>query len=184
MDLNIAPLGFSNDYLLRRLILTLSHIFREVKVFYPLINVENSYSITRRQYHSTHILESVIKSSASTQGYHLILTELDLFVPVLTYIFGEAQLKGRYSIVSLRRLHEEFYSEDSNDEILFERTRKEVLHELGHNFGLHHCIDWDCVMHSSNNVEEVDIKGEYYCRFCVNEIRENNIAIPEFIQFP
>jgi len=39
-------------------------------------------------------------------------------------------------------------------------------------------------MHSSNNVEEVDIKGDYFCRFCVNEIRESNIAIPEFIHYP
>ena len=47
---------------------------------------------------------------------------------------------------------------------------KEVLHELGHCYGLIHCIDWDCVMHSSQGIEEVDIKGEFYCRNCARHI--------------
>ena len=63
-------------------------------------------------------------------------------------------------------LHEEFYSEMTDENLLNERTMKEMLHELGHNFGLMHCSDWDCVMHSSTGIEEVDIKGNYYCKIC------------------
>jgi archaemetzincin len=85
---------------------------------------------------------------------------------VLTFLFGEAQLDGKHSVVSVCRLHEEFYSGTSDFNLLLDRTVKEVLHEIGHNFGLIHCLDWDCVMHSSNSVEEVDIKGSEYCKKC------------------
>ncbi len=183
MKFNIAPLGFSNDPLLRKLILTLSPLFQDIKVFYPLIDVEMAYSLERRQYNSTKILEQVIRNEPSSDAYMMILTELDLFVPVLTHIFGEAQLKGNHSIVSICRLYEEFYTSESNPELLFERAMKEILHELGHNFGLIHCIDWDCVMHVSNAVEEIDIKGRYYCSFCLNELKENSIPIKEFFKW-
>jgi archaemetzincin len=106
-------------------------------------------------------------------GKILMLTELDIYVPVLTFLFGEAQLNGKISIVSVCRLHEEFYSGITNNELLFERTEKEVLHELGHNYGLIHCRDWDCVMHSSNSVEEVDIKGHTYCNNCRTLLGKN-----------
>jgi len=92
------------------------------------------------------------------------MTELDIYVPVLTFLFGEAQLNGKLSLVSVCRLHEEFYSGTSDSGLLLERTLKESLHELGHNYGLIHCHDWDCVMHSSNSVEEVDIKDIIFAR--------------------
>jgi archaemetzincin len=95
---------------------------------------------------------------------------VDIFVPVLTFIFGEAQLNGKHSILSVCRLHEEFYSGISNEKLLLERTIKEALHELGHCYGLRHCVDWDCVMHSSPGIEEVDIKGNTFCRNCVSQI--------------
>jgi archaemetzincin len=95
---------------------------------------------------------------------------VDIFVPALTFIFGEAQLNGKHSIVSVCRLHEEFYTSVTNNELLFERTIKEILHELGHNFGLRHCVDWNCVMHASHGIEEVDIKGNSYCRNCIKLI--------------
>ena len=99
-------------------------------------------------------------------GKVLLLTEFDLYIPALTFVFGEAQLRGKHSIVSVCRLHEEFYLGKTDDQLLLKRSMKEVLHELGHNFGLLHCSNWDCVMHSSLGIEEVDIKGDSYCNDC------------------
>ncbi len=69
----------------------------------------------------------------------LALTGRDLFVPVLTFVFGQAQLGGRVAVVSLARLRQEFYGMAPNGEILMERAVKEALHETGHTFGLVHC---------------------------------------------
>jgi archaemetzincin len=43
---------------------------------------------------------------------------------------------------------------------------KEAAHELGHTFGLRHCMDWRCVMASSHAVERLDIKGAEFCNVC------------------
>ena len=62
----------------------------------------------------------------------LALTELDLYIPVLTYVFGEAQLAGDSALVSAHRLRQEFYGMPANRRLLDERLLKESLHELGH----------------------------------------------------
>jgi archaemetzincin len=105
----------------------------------------------------------------------LTLTDFDLFVPVLTFVFGEAQLNGKAAIVSAHRLYPEFYGLPPNDEIFISRLIKEINHELGHTYGLRHCLDFECVMHASSNVDEIDIKSENFCPDChtkiINSIR-------------
>ena len=167
MNLFIAPVVFSNQILLKNIGNSLRGVFRiPVTKIDLAIDTNSLYSIERKQYYSTGFIEQALEQTAHINGKILMMTELDIYVPVLTFLFGEAQLNGKLSIVSVCRLHEEFYSGVTNNELLLERTEKEALHELGHNFGLIHCKDWDCVMHSSNSVEEVDIKGGNYCSNC------------------
>lgn len=171
MDIFIAPLKFYNNLLLQNLLTELSKRFNcNIRIADLKINLENFFSLDRKQYFSTGVLSEAIKLTDAYDGKVIILTDVDIFVPALTFIFGEAQLNGKHSILSVCRLHEEFYSGISNSEVLLQRTVKEFLHELGHNFGLRHCLDWDCVMHVSNGIEEVDIKGNTYCRKCVSNI--------------
>jgi archaemetzincin len=171
MKIFIAPVKFSNKAVLARLQKELQGIFSvHIDSIYIDIDLSDSYSPERKQYYSTKIIESALNKTGYADGKVLMITELDLYVPVLTFIFGEAQFKGKHSVVSVCRLHEEFYTGHTNEELFYERTKKEVLHELGHNFGLLHCFDWDCVMHSSNGIEEVDIKGGFYCKSCMEEI--------------
>jgi archaemetzincin len=119
----------------------------------------------RNQYYSTFILGKM--QPLASDGVRLLaVTSLDLFVPVLTFVFGEAQLAGSCAIVSLHRLREEFYGLPPNDLLMRERLVKEAMHELGHTFGLRHCDDWRCVMTSSHAVERLDIKGAEFCAAC------------------
>lgn len=171
MTIFFAPIKLSNKSLLKRLQKDISKIISvDADTINLDIDLSSSYSHERKQYYSTKIIESAIPKTGYAQGIVIMLTEVDLYVPVLTFIFGEAQYKGKHSIVSLCRLHEEFYTGVTNEELFYERAKKETLHELGHNFGLLHCLDWDCVMHSSNSIEEVDIKGGSYCKHCFEEL--------------
>jgi archaemetzincin len=169
--INIVPVKFSNNSFLKKIIKELNRHFRsEISLLALNLNVDETYSEDRGQFFSSQIISLTTPLTQTVTGKVLLLTEVDLFVPVLTFVFGEAQLNGKHSVVSVCRLHEEFYSGISNDELLFQRTMKEILHELGHCFGLFHCIDWDCVMHSSQGIEEVDIKGNFYCKTCAGSI--------------
>lgn len=174
MNINVAPVVFSNTQLLDRIMGTLQHTFRTgVNKISLTIDTDSLYSNERRQYYSTGFLEQSISQTPDINGKVILITELDIYVPVLTFLFGEAQLKGKHSIVSVFRLHEEFYSGVTDNELLYERTIKEIYHELGHNFGLIHCRNWDCVMHSSNSIEQVDLKGNYYCNNCKSQLSVN-----------
>ena len=62
----------------------------------------------------------------------LAVTERDLFIPVLTFVFGQAQLGGRVAVVSLARLRQEFYGLAPNREVFWSAPLKEALHETGH----------------------------------------------------
>ncbi|MGA7837036.1 MAG: archaemetzincin family Zn-dependent metalloprotease [Ignavibacteriaceae bacterium] len=167
MKIYVVPLELKNKSLLEHVVNELSLKFSgKILVDNTQILIDNAHSTGRLQYYSTQIIANAAEKTSYLDGKVLILTSLDLYVPALTYIFGEAQLGGKHSIISACRLHEEFYSGLSNEPLLVERTIKEALHELGHNYGLKHCSDWDCVMHSSPGIEEVDIKGKFYCREC------------------
>lgn len=89
----------------------------------------------------------------------------DLFIPILTHVYGEAQLGGRACMVSTYRLREGLSLAGSRDAYQ-QRVVKEAIHELGHTFNLRHCRDSACIMHYCHTVEDVDRKTDQLCRYC------------------
>lgn len=132
----------------------------------PMPIPESCFEPGRNQYYSTKILKEMLNEVPADANKLLGVTDKDLCIPILTYVFGEAQLGGTASIVSLARLRQEHYGMPPDRPLLQERLRKEALHELGHNFGLIHCSSRDCVMYLSNTVVNVDSKGRNFCRHC------------------
>ena len=126
----------------------------------------------REQYHSTAIIQR-LERAVDPDARVLGVTASDLYVPVLTFVFGEAQLDGNCAVVSTARLKEDFYGMPRRQELLRERLLKEAVHELGHTFGLRHCADWRCVMTSSHAVERLDVKGAEFCRACRKPVFSN-----------
>ena len=105
-------------------------------------------------------------------GKVLGVTDRDLFIPILTYVFGEAQLGGRAAVVSLARLVEDV--ELLGPQLLVERLAKEAVHEVGHTFGLVHCDVEGCVMGRSPAVREVDAKLAEPCAECRAKLAERS----------
>lgn len=174
----LAPIQFGNLTFLKSLFSELNKIFQnKVEILDLNIDVDSAYSKDRSQYYSTKLIASAIELTKEIEGKIILLVEFDLYVPVFTYVYGEAQLNGKHSIVSLCRLHEEFYTGVTDDTSLMSRAIKEILHELGHNFGLHHCKDWGCVMHMAGIIEEVDIKGSTFCSECISKVPDFNLNL-------
>jgi archaemetzincin len=152
--------------LLERLAAALARTFRTPCRIRPeRFDVSFSRDDRREQYYSTAIIQR-LERAADPDARVLGVTACDLFVPVLTFVFGEAQLDGNCAVVSTARLNEEFYGLPRREDLLMERLVKEAAHELGHTFGLRHCMDWRCVMASSHAVERLDVKGAEFCNAC------------------
>jgi len=135
-------------------------------------DVAFAWDENRRQYYSTAILQR-LERAMDPDARILGVTACDLFVPVLTFVFGEAQLDGNCAVVSAARLHDEFYGLPAREDLFRERLLKEASHELGHTFGLRHCADWRCVMASSHGVERLDVKGPEFCTACRKPVFTN-----------
>ena len=129
-------------------------------------NGEFAYNRARGQYHSTEILKRLLQDPHAESWRVLGVTDLDLYIPILTFVFGEAQLGAGAALVSTHRLRPEFYGMPQDPGLLQERLLKEALHELGHTFGLRHCSDYLCVMSSSHSAEGIDLKQPEFCPAC------------------
>ena len=125
-----------------------------------------AWDAARKQYSSTLVLrESLILRPADSVKL-LVLTEADIFIPMLSFVYGQAQLDGPAAVVSFARLRQEFYSLPPNRPLFLLRVRKETLHEIGHTFGLTHCHDPRCTMTLSTNVQQLDFKQAAFCDDC------------------
>ena len=131
------------------------------------IDISRFYDPARRQYNANEIMKTLHDIVAKRDNTKIIgLLRVDLFVPILTYIFGQAELGGKTGIASLYRLRNELYGLDINYKLLVERYRKVVMHETGHLFGLIHCHNPVCIMRSSTYVEDIDQKDLRLCDNC------------------
>ncbi len=126
----------------------------------------------RRRQHASGVILKWLLEQGPPEGKVLGVTDRDLFIPILTYVFGEAQLGGRAALVSIARLVEDV--ELVGPQLLVERLAKEAVHEVGHAFGLVHCDTARCVMGRSPAVVEVDGKSSELCAGCRARLEETN----------
>lgn len=130
-----------------------------------------AYDRMRGQHNSTTMLSAFLERPHHGEDKHLLVVDVDLFIPVLTFVFGEAQFGGTAAIVSTHRLSNRYYGHPGSHTLLMARLEKEIIHELGHTFGLYHCRQFECVMRSSTYVEEIDIKKTVPCPECTAMLR-------------
>jgi len=127
----------------------------------------DAYNSQRKQFNSSRILAKINDFSKKC-GLERVLgiTGVDLFVPHLNFIFGEAEYGGRAAVISLFRLRPEFYDQNSDKKLFVQRSVKEAAHEVGHMLGLGHCDNPTCVMLFSNSISDTDRKGVLLCEKC------------------
>lgn len=162
----ISPIGDIDSELLREVSKEINQVFSYKTETAPLLREVNfALDPTRAQYHSTPILEKLARLAPFHAIKVIATTHVDLFIPILTHVYGEAQLGGKACVVSTHRLKESI-SPIKAQEIYRQRVVKEAIHELGHTFGLRHCKYPTCIMHYCRSVQDVDRKSDQLCRYC------------------
>lgn len=147
------------------------HLGLETRRLPALPEPEFAWDAGRCQFSSSAILSAVVDRCPPGVASLAALTEADLFIPMLTFIYGQAQLGGVAALISLARLRQEFYGLPADPHLLADRAVKETLHEVGHTLGLIHCLEKTCVMALATSIRQLDLKAEAYCKSCAARVR-------------
>jgi len=182
MKISILPIGEIEENALKTLQGSLVRAFSgsTCKILSKSVVPKESYNIVRRQYDSTLILHKVLQFTEasetlrSKEDHILGVTDVDIYVQGLNFVFGEAQCPGKAAVISLYRLRPEFYGAPNDERLFLERTAKEAIHELGHTLGLRHCSNPLCVMHFSLNIGMTDLKQAEFCSSCKSLLNVRN----------
>jgi len=169
--LHLLPIGNVDGGLLTDLEVALAESFRvPCEVLRRTLDPEFAFHGERQQYHSSELLGRMQSHVASDSWRVLGVTGVDLYIPILTFVFGEAQMGGPCSVVSFHRLRQEFYGLPADQDVLWQRLLKEAVHEIGHTIRLTHCEDYGCAMAPSHAVEWIDLKNAKFCAACQSKI--------------
>jgi archaemetzincin len=175
MKMGILRVGEVNSEVVERIEENLRIAFPKAKctlISETLSVPSEAHDKVRGQHRSDIVLRRIRAYAEKEKAFDRVLgiIELDIFVPELNFVFGEAECPGKAALISLFRLKPEFYGKKPNVELLVERATKEAVHELGHTFGLKHCSNPFCVMYFSNSIFETDRKQSLFCNKCQTKI--------------
>ena len=138
-----------------------------VRILPPKPLPPHTYHVVRNQYHSTQLLEYLLAGEDQCEPFRVLgITAVDLYIPIFTFVFGEAQLDGKAAIVSTFRPGGGACNIRPPQPLFLERLIKLSLHELGHTFSLPHCRRDGCLMGFATNLEKLDHKNLELCEYC------------------
>lgn len=154
----VASRNHIDESVLHALVPILSNAFRANVLAANAVGLpEEAYNASRKQYHSTVLLDALATHKRPDWERLIGITDVDLYTPDLNFVFGEADARRGVAVFSLARLH------TADRDRFVHRLATEAVHEIGHTYGLGHCNDRQCVMWFSNTLDETDRKGTRFC---------------------
>jgi archaemetzincin len=164
--LGLVALGPIDPEILRNLRTAIAKmLFLPVRVLRPKALPLQTYHVIRDQYHSTQLLEYLLDDNSGAFRV-LGITAADLYIPIFTFVFGEAQLDGKAALISMFHPRGDADGSMPPKSLFLRRLLKLSLHELGHTFGIGHCRQEGCLMGFSSNLEKLDQKQMLFCQYC------------------
>ena len=116
--------------------------------------------------HAQMIIGITNKKLAVIRSDTMRIYHKDTLVYYFKNVLGYSLLPGKVSVISDNSLMTE-------DKVLWaDRMKKMALHEVGHNLGLTHCPDDNCLMSEAyGQIHKLNIRGGDYCLRCRDKLK-------------
>jgi len=172
--IGVVPVGEIPEFILKVITAHITgYLQLPAEILPPLSRPEDAFIASRQQYDAGRILKAYETKSIANHKKVIAVMDVDLAVPIFTFVFGEASQNGRYALVSLFRLARNQDGTAAPNEHFLLRTAKIALHELGHLFNVFHCDNPECLMHFSGDLEDLDNTPLKFCDFCALEFKNS-----------
>jgi archaemetzincin len=116
---------------------------------------------------TTDILSLLVRLLPADAFILLGVTMTDLYPDESwNFVFGEAAPRDRVGVYSLCRYDPRFYGQGpaaESHKLILRRSCKVLAHEMGHLFGVEHCIWYRCLMNGSDHLAEADARPLHLC---------------------
>ena len=131
-----------------------------------------------KQYKTAYFLNKLLPGRIPPDAVcYLAITMADLYPKEdWNFVFGQASLSNRVGVYSMARYFPQFWGQRESldsSQLELRRSCKVLAHEVGHIFGLAHCIYYKCAMNGSNSLEESDRRPLRLCPICLKKLKWN-----------
>jgi archaemetzincin len=141
----------------------------------PVFTDRTNGATGRRQILSTDVLRWLRRGLPQDAFCAIALTTTDLYPePGWNFVFGQASFVDRTGVFSFARYDPRFYGEkrlEGTPALVLRRSLKVMAHEIGHLFGIEHCIRFRCLMNGSNHLGETDASPRDVCPVCLRKLQ-------------
>ncbi|RLJ23487.1 archaemetzincin [Chryseobacterium sp. 7] len=137
-------------------------------------NVKRISKEGQEQILAGYVLDSILIKRKPKDAVVLMgITEKDLFPkPEWNYIFGLASYEDGVGVTSMYRFANGHLTDSNFNESLL-RLVKISSHEIGHMFGISHCLNANCVMNGTNSLSETDYHLARACSLCQRKLNSS-----------
>ncbi len=164
----VVPLGDMGEMAVRVITANLQGVLGlKVDLLRRRALTEAAYIPERRQFDASRLIQDMEEWASEYPHSRIVaVTSEDLCVPILRFVFGEAQVGGRFAVVSGHRLRRNEDGSEVSLDHYYERLVKVAIHEVGHTLALFHCEDSRCLMRFSPSVRHLDRLDLFFCDRC------------------
>ncbi len=140
------------------------------------VPAESRIKSEKKQWKTGDIL-TWMKQKLPADGYAMLaVTMTDLYPDDnWNFVFGQASLRDRVGVFSFARYHPSWQGEKpdgSTKTLVLRRAAKVLTHEMGHMFGIQHCIHYQCNMNGANHLDEADATPMELCPVCLRKLHQ------------